>query len=149
MSNCNRAVAFKVSKVLKRAMNSLVLSKLFSRTSAVRNIKSISSKTATGDWSLVNKIAVTDDGKMFVAWHPEQEFPHEFTRPIPATYEERNRSAVIKESSINTAMNAFKTKRPEVSRQELQNITFTTKHRWFPRARDKKAKKTPMDREYL
>lgn len=98
--------------------------------------------------SLVDKIALTDDRKTFVAWHPQQEFPYEFTRPIPKS-EERDRSAIIKEAAINTAMSAFKTQHPEIVRQELQRITFTTKHRWFPRARDKKAKKTPMDRPYL
>lgn len=129
-------------------MNSLRLSKLFCRKSSFHQIKSYTSKTATGQWSIVDKIALTDDGKTFIAWHPQQEFPYEFTRPIPE-YEERHRSAIIKESAINTAMSAFKTKHPEIARQELSNITHTTKHRWFPRARDKKAKKTPMDREYL
>lgn len=129
-------------------MNSLALSRLFCRNSGLHLTKSYSSNTATGHWSLVDKIALTDDRKTFVAWHPQQEFPYELTRPIPE-YEERNRSAVIKENAINTAMTAFSTKHPEIARQELQRITFTTKHRWFPRSRDKKAKKTPMDRTYL
>lgn len=129
-------------------MNFLALSKLLSRNSGPHLIKSYSSKTATGQLSLVDKIALTDDGKTFVAWHPTKEFPYEFTRPIPIS-EHRDRSAVIKESALNTAMDAFNTKRPEIVRQELQKITFTTKHRWFPRARDKRAKKTPMDRPYL
>lgn len=129
-------------------MNSLSLTKLFSRNNGLRLIKSYSSKTATGHWSLVEKIALTDDAKTFVAWHPQKEFPYEFTRPIPVI-EERNRSTVIKEEALSTAMSAFKSKKPEIAREELQRLTFTTKHRWFPRARDKKAKKTPMDRPYL
>lgn len=129
-------------------MNSLALSRLFCRNTGLNHIKSYSSKTATGHWSLVEKIALTDDRKTFVAWHPQQEFPYEFTRPIPV-YEQRDQSAIIKESALNTATNAFVKKHPEIARQELQRITFTTKHRWFPRARDKKAKKTPMDRPYL
>lgn len=130
-------------------MNSLASSRLLCWNGVgVSLIRSYSSKTATGHWSLVDKIALTDDRKTFVAWHPSTEFPYEFSRPIPA-YEERNRSAVIKESAMDTAMAAFNTKHPEIARQELQRITFTTKHRWFPRSRDKKAKKTPMDRPYL
>jgi len=56
---------------------------------------------------------------------------------------------VVKESALKTAMQAFKSKHPEVARQELMQLTHTTKHRWFPRARDRKAKQTPMDRPYL
>lgn len=104
--------------------------------------------TATGIWGLVDKVALTNDGRTFVAWHPKPEFPYESSRPIPQV-ELRDRSSVIKESTIGTAMTAFNTKHPEIARQELSRITFTTKHRWFPRARDKKAKKTPMDREFL
>lgn len=129
-------------------MSSFSLLRHFRQKNKLNFIKSYSSKTATDNWSLVEKIAITNDGKTFVAWHPQQEFPYEFSRPIPK-FEERNRSTVIKESSITTAMEAFKTKNPEIARQELSKITFTTKHRWFPRSRDKKAKKTPMDREYL
>lgn len=104
--------------------------------------------TATGNWGLVDKIVLTDDGTTYVSWHPKPEFPYELSRPIPRI-EQRDQSAIIKESTINTAMKAFNTKHPEVARQELSKITFTTKHRWFPRARDKKAKKTPMDRPFL
>lgn len=129
-------------------MNFLALSKVFCRNSGNHLIKSFSSKTATGQLSLVEKIALTDDQKTFVAWHPTKEFPYEFTRPIPVC-EERDRSAVIKESAMKTASDALQRKHPEIARQELQKITFTTKHRWFPRARDKRAKKTPMDRPYL
>lgn len=105
-------------------------------------------KTAKGNWGLVECVALTNDGSTFVAWHPKPEFPYEMSRPIPHV-EQRDRSAVIKESAITTAMQAFNTKHPEIVRQELSKITFTTRHRWFPRARDKKAKKTPMDRPYL
>lgn len=104
--------------------------------------------TATGTRGLVERVALTNDGRTFVAWHPAPDHPYELSRPIPQV-ELRDRSAIIKESSITTAMQAFHTKKPEIARQELSRITFTTKHRWFPRARDKKAKKTPMDREYL
>lgn len=108
----------------------------------------VANKTAKGNWGLVEGVALTNDSSTFVAWHPKQAFPYDLSRPIPQV-EQRDQSAVIKESAITTAMQAFNTKHPEVARQELAKITFTTKHRWFPRARDKKAKKTPMDRPYL
>lgn len=123
--------------------------RLFCRNANFGLWKQYSTKTtATGNWGLVDKIALTDDRTTYVSWHPKPEFPYEMSRPIP-NIEQRDQSSVIKESTINTAMKAFNTKHPEIARQELSKITFTTKHRWFPRARDKKAKKTPMDRPFL
>ncbi|XP_034105108.1 39S ribosomal protein L42, mitochondrial [Drosophila albomicans] len=103
---------------------------------------------AVGGKSLVESVAVTKNGKTIVAWHPETQFPYEQTKPLPQTVAKQS-SNVIKETALDSAMSAFKNKHPEVARQELMKLTHTTKHRWFPRARDKKAKKTPMDRPYL
>lgn len=100
--------------------------------------------TATRD--TVEKVLKTQSG-MFVAWHPEPDFPYEFTKPLEIV--DRSNPSLLKETAINTAMEAFKSQKPELARQELTKLTYTTKHIWFPRARDKKAKKTPMDREYL
>ncbi|XP_068145646.1 large ribosomal subunit protein mL42 [Drosophila tropicalis] len=101
-----------------------------------------------GGQSLVEAVGITKDGKTIVAWHPEQEIPYESTKPLPEIVLSES-SEVIKESALQSAMQSFKNKHPEVARQELMQLTHTTKHRWFPRARDKKAKKTPMDRPYL
>ncbi|XP_017841210.1 39S ribosomal protein L42, mitochondrial [Drosophila busckii] len=111
-------------------------------------IKNAINKNAVGGKSLVESVAVTKDGKTIVAWHPETPFPYEHTKPLPV-FAEKQSSQVIKEAALDSAMSAFKNKHPEVARQELMKLTHTTKHRWFPRARDKKAKKTPMDRPYL
>lgn len=92
-------------------------------------------------------VALTEDESTFVVWHPKEDFPYECTRPLPEAIPESD--SVLKTQLTDELMNVFKKKTPEQSRQELMNITHTTKHRWFPRARDKKAKKTPMDREYL
>jgi large subunit ribosomal protein L42 len=96
----------------------------------------------------VQAIALSKDESCFIAYHPKPEFPYEFSRPIPEATVRQNQS-LLKEQALETAYQAFKNKHPEVARQELTKITFTTKHRWFPRSRDKRAKKTPMDREYL
>lgn len=105
-------------------------------------------KTPTNGWGKVQKIAESKDRKMFAAWHPTEEFPYEFTKPIPdITLSET--STVLKNSSVENARQTFKSKHPEFARQELMKITYTTKHPWYPRARDKKAKKTEMDRPYL
>ncbi|XP_064545944.1 large ribosomal subunit protein mL42 [Drosophila montana] len=110
--------------------------------------KNAVNKNAVGGKTLVDSVAVTRNGKTIVAWHPDTPFPYEHTKPLPSIVENQT-SEVIKESAMQTAMSAFKNKLPEVARQELMRLTHTTKHRWFPRARDKKAKKTPMDRPYL
>lgn len=93
-------------------------------------------------------VAVAPHGKTIVAWHPDPSYPYEFTKPLPAATEAQSTS-LMKEESLQTAMSAFKEKRPEVAREELMRLTHTTKHRWFPRSRDKRAKDTGMDRPYL
>ncbi|GAB0096256.1 mitochondrial ribosomal protein L42 [Sergentomyia squamirostris] len=115
----------------------------------VRISRNYSLKHPTGGQSFVQGVTVTDDGSTLVAWHPKPDFPYEFSRPLPPPME-RDNSSLLKKSALNTAMQAFSTKHPEVAREELMRLTHTTKHRWFPRSRDKKAKKdTPMDRPYL
>jgi len=105
-------------------------------------------RNAVGGKSLVEAVAVTRSGRTIVAWHPDTPHPYENTQPLPKIAEIQS-SAVVKESALKMAMQAFKSKHPEVARQELMQLTHTTKHRWFPRARDRKAKQTPMDRPYL
>ena len=124
------------------------LLRLCSRNYIINNFKYFSSKTAIGGQSTVESVVLSDDGRTFVAWHPEPEFPYEFSKPIPTATEINNKS-LLKEKVLSSAMEAFKSKHPEIARQELMSVTYTTKHRWFPRARDKKAKTTKMDRPYL
>lgn len=94
------------------------------------------------------KIVATPDGSTLVAWHPKQDFPYECTKPLPEAKADESPS-VLKTQLTPELMSVFNRKTPEQARAELMSITHTTKHRWFGRARDKKAKKTPMDREYL
>lgn len=108
---------------------------------------SASSKTALGGQSVVDKVVTTSDNSTFVAYHPNREFPYEMSRPLPPPAIPTN--LLIKEEAIQMATKAFHRKHPELVVQELARITHTTKHRWYPRARDRRAKKTPKDREYL
>lgn len=93
-------------------------------------------------------IVLSNDCTTFVAWHPQIDFPYECTQPIPSNVAEES-NTVLKTVMSSELKQMFKTKTPDVARQELMNITHTTQHRWFPRARDKRAKKTEPDREYL
>ncbi|XP_022901808.2 large ribosomal subunit protein mL42 [Onthophagus taurus] len=94
-----------------------------------------------------SKFAKTDDGSTFVFWHPKKEFSYENTRPLPEVKAES--SGVLKTELSHQLKEVFNKKSPDMAREELMRITYTTKHKWFPRSRDRKAKKTPMDREYL
>ncbi|XP_005176531.1 large ribosomal subunit protein mL42 [Musca domestica] len=125
-------------------MSSIRLLRQFSTNSLNLSIN----KNAIGGRRLVEGVAVAPHGKTIVAWHPDPSYPYEFTKPLPAATESQSTS-LMKEESLRNAMSAFKDKRPEVARAELMRLTHTTKHRWFPRSRDKKAKDTPMDRPYL
>lgn len=103
--------------------------------------------TAVGQLSHVEKVVATQDCKLFVAWHPTAEFPYEHSLPLPPP--SIPTSTLLKDEAIQTAMKAFSNKHPEIARQELMKLTNTSKHTWKPRQRDRRAKKTPPDREYL
>lgn len=103
---------------------------------------------AVGGRGLVESMHVLKGGRIIAAWHPDPAYPYELSQPLPAVSVEQNPS-LLKEEVLRTAMSAFSNRRPEVAREELTRLTYTCKNRWFPRSRDKKAKKTPMDRPYL
>lgn len=98
--------------------------------------------------NLVQKVTPALGNKLFVAWHPEPKFPYEFSKPIE-NIPVKSGPSLVRDELVLTGVSQLKAKHPDMVREELSKVTFTTKHRWFPRARDKKAKKTPMDREYL
>lgn len=105
------------------------------------------SKTATGAWPLVEKVATTSDNKVFVAWHPTKDFPYEHTRPLPP--KTAPSTSLLRDELLETAMEPFAKKHPEMVRQAMANRTYTTIHKWRPMYRIKRARKTEMDREYL
>lgn len=81
-----------------------------------------------------------------VCWHPNQGFPYEYSKPIVEVKTTSNTVLKIGEKEI---AEVFRKKKANDIVEELAKITFTTKHRWYPRSRDKKAKKTVPDRPYL
>lgn len=104
-------------------------------------------RTATGAWPLVEKVVTTNDNKVFVAWHPTPDFPYECSQPLPPVTAPSG--SLLRDEAVKNAMATFTSKDPEVVRQELANLTHTTIHKWRPMYRIKRAKKTPMDRQYL
>lgn len=93
-------------------------------------------------------IVLSDDQSTYIVWHPEKDFPYEYTRPIVNSVEE-NDTSPLKTKMTPQLLEVFNKKTPEQARLELMNITHTTKHKWFPRSRDKKKKQLEMDRKYL
>lgn len=92
------------------------------------------------------KIVITDNGSTIVALHREQDFPYEHSKPLPEEIED---TSLLKMSSVDEVKRVVKDMKPELARKQLSALTLTTPHRWFPRARDKRAKKTEMNRPYL
>lgn len=93
-------------------------------------------------------IVITDDASTIVCWHPKPSVPYELTKPI--TLEPiKDSNSILKHSWDDELKQMFKKKNADAARQELMALTHTTKHRWYPRSRDRRAKKTLMDREYL
>lgn len=90
---------------------------------------------------------VKTGGNVFVAWHPDQDFPYECSKPI--NLNTKSNASLLKKNVIANANEAFQYKDREMVIRELKAATYTTKHIWYPRGRDKRAKKTPMDRPYL
>lgn len=87
------------------------------------------------------------DNDMVVCWHPEKPFPYECSLPLPEEKSESDSVLCVGEKDI---ADVFWKKKPlNMAVEDLAKITFTCKHRWYPRARDKKAKKTKPDRPYL
>lgn len=86
-----------------------------------------------------------EDDRMVVCWHPEKPFPYECSLPLP---EEKPDISVLCIGDKDVT-EVFRKKKPYQVVEELAKITYTTKHRWYPRSRDKRAKKTEPDRPYL
>jgi large subunit ribosomal protein L42 len=112
------------------------------------SFKVYSSETPAKGRALVDSIAEASNQQAYFAWHPKKDFPYEFTKPIPRK-PEIIKTSLLKEDAMEEALKAYKLQYPDLVRENLSKLTFTTKHRWFPRSRDKKAKKTRMDRRYL
>ncbi|XP_014248259.1 39S ribosomal protein L42, mitochondrial [Cimex lectularius] len=105
--------------------------------SAARAVRNFSSRT------IEDPIVVTDEGSTIVCWHPEKSFPYECTTPMPLSAPKP-----LQVLKMAQPMKVFKPALDQVEREELMKITYTTKHRWFPKKRSRKLK-LPKDREFL
>ncbi|GAB6019523.1 hypothetical protein CHUAL_001098 [Chamberlinius hualienensis] len=92
---------------------------------------------------------LNENGSMIVSWHPEQDFPYEFSKPMPIF------EPSIKEgdSVLNLQYRIEDSKRfidKDADWKGLSKITYTNKHIWYPQPKIKRRFKPPEpDREGL
>ncbi|KAF2365735.1 Ribosomal protein S32 mitochondrial [Trinorchestia longiramus] len=91
-------------------------------------------------------VVLSNDSEMFVCWHPQPVIPYHCTLPLPETPET---DTVLNVQYNEEVKELFKRSHPYFINKKLQQLTFTTKHRWFPRSTDYRHPKDPKDREYL
>lgn len=91
-------------------------------------------------------VVLTDDGSTIVCWHPEQPFPYEHSKPIvrPDPELKESDSALKVQVRLDHKHRYRQLNKPPF--EELQEITYTTKHQWYPNSKDKYAKKLTRPR---
>ncbi|XP_017757911.1 PREDICTED: 39S ribosomal protein L42, mitochondrial [Eufriesea mexicana] len=113
----------------------------------VARILNVSCKRYLSSGKLPSEIVIPIDKDMIICWHPKREFLYEYSLPLPEEKQVVSNSFLcIGEKEI---AEAFKHKRKEVVVEELSKMTYTTKHRWYPRKRIARYRKTEPDRPYL
>ncbi|XP_017878270.1 39S ribosomal protein L42, mitochondrial [Ceratina calcarata] len=96
---------------------------------------------------LPSELVIPINREMIICWHPEKKFPYECSLPIPEEKEIPSNSVLcIGEKEI---ADVFKHKRPEVVVEELTKLTYTTKHRWYPKNYRRRYRKPEIERPYL
>uniref|UniRef100_A0A0B6YXE2 Large ribosomal subunit protein mL42 n=1 Tax=Arion vulgaris TaxID=1028688 RepID=A0A0B6YXE2_9EUPU len=97
-------------------------------------------------------VCLSVDKKMILCWHPEPDFPYEYTQPVP-----RDKTQLEKGDSVLKIQYLVDEKlknRPEgPTLAELSQILYVPRHalKRYPRHEKKMEmiKKVPKDREYL
>ncbi|XP_076234765.1 mitochondrial ribosomal protein L42 [Calliopsis andreniformis] len=106
----------------------------------------LSCKRYLSSGKLPHEMIIPVNNEMIACWHPEREFPYEYSLPLPEEKKVSNSVLCIGEKEITEV---FRHKRKEVVIEELSKITFTTKHRWYPKNWRKRMRKIDVDRPYL
>ncbi|XP_034938469.1 39S ribosomal protein L42, mitochondrial [Chelonus insularis] len=123
---------------------------LFVRSISRFGIKRQNYSNDSSKKDLVDKYIIINED-MVVCWHPEPKFPYECSKPLPLKQPEPK--SVLKMPLEKThkifSPPTYSSEERGLNAEELAKLTYTTKHRWFPRARDKRSKKTKPDRTYL
>ncbi|XP_076390336.1 mitochondrial ribosomal protein L42 isoform X2 [Megachile rotundata] len=112
----------------------------------ITRMLNISCKRHMSSIKLPSEIVVPLSKDMIICWHPEPKFPYECSLPLPEEKQVPSNSILaIGEKEISEV---FKKKRSEVVIEELSKMTYTTKHRWYPK-KDRNPIKIKPERPYL
>ncbi|KOC66749.1 39S ribosomal protein L42, mitochondrial [Habropoda laboriosa] len=107
----------------------------------------ISCKRYISSVKLPSEIVIPMNKDIIICWHPERKFPYEYSLPLPEEKEISSNSVLC--IGGKEIAEVFKHKREEVVIEELSKMTFTTKHRWYPKKKLYKYRKVEPDRPYL
>ncbi|CAL7949017.1 unnamed protein product [Xylocopa violacea] len=107
----------------------------------------VSCKRYLSSVKLPSELVIPMSKDMIICWHPERKFPYEHSLPIPEEKEISSNSVLcIGEKEI---AETFKYKRQDVVIEELSKMTYTTKHRWYPKKWRNRIRKVEPERPYL
>ncbi|KAK1137219.1 hypothetical protein K0M31_001741 [Melipona bicolor] len=113
----------------------------------IARILNVSCKRYLSSVKLPREIVIPLNKDMIICWHPEQEFLYEYSLPLPEEKQVSSNSVLcIGEKEI---AEVFKHKKEEVVVEELSKITYTTKHRWYPKNWRRRLRKVESERPYL
>lgn len=114
---------------------------------SIRSILKFNNVRAASRLAGQKEVVIFPDDEMAVCWHPEQNFPYECSKPLPQKAPAAFSPLKISEHEAKATFARKKNNR--LIAEECAKLTYTTMHPWFPRSRDKRAKKTVPDRPYL
>ncbi|XP_077987141.1 large ribosomal subunit protein mL42-like [Glandiceps talaboti] len=94
------------------------------------------------------QVVVSRNGEMIICYHPSEQFPYEHSQPIPRPDPAKPEQTHEEVLRLNFVSNIYK-ERAGPDEEELAEMFYTTKHRWFPQNQKAKwqKKNPPRDRE--
>ncbi|XP_041458164.1 39S ribosomal protein L42, mitochondrial-like [Lytechinus variegatus] len=115
--------------------------------------------TPTGTWSRWKStkikrpsepiIVESENKDMIICYHPAESFPYEHTKPIPRPDPSRPEESAEGMLRVKFKSKSWDKERQGPSIEELSDMFYTTKHRWYPlgiRRRNLAKVKPPKDR---
>ncbi|KZC09344.1 PREDICTED: 39S ribosomal protein L42, mitochondrial [Dufourea novaeangliae] len=103
-----------------------------SRVLYIARTLNVSCKRYSSSMKLPHNLVVPLNKEMIVCWHPEQEFPYEHSLPLPEEKEISSKSVLcIGKKEIADVF--YRNKKRQAVIDELAKMTYTTKHRWYPK----------------
>ncbi|XP_076299032.1 mitochondrial ribosomal protein L42 [Lasioglossum baleicum] len=118
------------------------------RVLCVARVLKLTCRQYSSSAKLPPELVIPLNKEMIVCWHPEKEFPYEYSLPLPEEKELPSNSVLcIGKKEISDTF--YKERRADVI-EKLAKITYTQKHRWYPEGKEKRRRRRgDQEREYL